>query len=56
MTLEKNEKEYLLHILNEQLKQVKDLEKQPDDYFQSFAQEIDIHQFLNTLIDKVKKL
>lgn len=52
--LSKDEKEYLLHLLDKQLEQIKDFEKQPDDYFESFAQEVSVHEFLNNLIEKIK--
>ena len=54
--LSKNEQDYLLHVLKEQLQQIKKFEKTPDDYFQAFAQEVSADVFLTTLIDKIKKL
>ena len=54
--LNTDEKKYLLDILQGQRKKIKNMEKVPDDYFQQFAGEVSIDEFLTGLIEKVKKL
>ncbi len=55
MELTKLEKEYLLELLNKELQVVKSLENTPDEYFATFAAEVKWEQFLNALIEKIKK-
>ena len=54
--LTKDEKDYIINILEKQLKKVKEYESIPDDYFTDFAVEVKIDQFLTNLIKKIKGL